>query len=66
MQKESLELAINTIIESIEKLDINIYDKLELMLNIRNFLDERLYDENIKVLNQNIKRKVRVSDHAKK
>ena len=66
MQKESLDLAINTIIESIEKLDINIYDKLELMLNIRNFLDERLYDENIKVLNQNIKRKVRVSDHAKK
>ena len=59
MQKESLELAINTIIESIEKLNINIYDKLELMLNIRNFLDERLYDENIKVLNQNIKRKVR-------
>ena len=59
MQKESLELAINTIIESIEKLDINMYDKVELMINLRNFLDERLYDENIKVLNQNIKRKVR-------
>ena len=59
MQKESLDLAINTIIESIEKLDINMYDKVELMINLRNFLDERLYDENIKVLNQNIKRKVR-------
>ena len=59
MQKESLELAINTIIESIEKLDINMYDKVELMINLRNFLDERLYNENIKVLNQNIKRKVR-------
>ena len=59
MQKESLDLALNTMIESIEKLDINMYDKLELMINLRNFLDERLYDENIKVLNQNIKRKVR-------
>lgn len=59
MQKESLDLAIITIIESIEKLDINMYDKVELMINLRNFLDERLYEENIKVLNQNIKRKVR-------
>lgn len=59
MQKESLDLALNTMIESIEKLDINMYDKVELMINLRNFLDERLYDENIKVLNQNIKRKVR-------
>lgn len=59
MKKESLEIAINNIIEIIERLDINIYDKLELMLNLRNFLDSSSYDENIQLLNKNIKRRVR-------
>ena len=55
MQKESLEEAIKVIIESIEKLNINIYDKLELMLNIYHFLDN--YNENVRNLNENIKRR---------
>ena len=59
MKKESLDIAINNILETIERLDINIYDKLELMLNLRNFLDSSSYDENIQLLNKNIKRKVR-------
>lgn len=66
MQKESLEITINAIIEKLEQLDLNIYDKMELMINLRNFLESRMYEENIKTLNQNIKRKVRVSEHGKK
>ena len=66
MQKESLEITINAIIEKLEQLDLDIYDKMELMINLRNFLDFRMYEENIKTLNQNIKRKVRVSEYGKK
>ena len=55
MQKESLDQAIKVIIESIEKLELNNYDKLELMLNIYHFLDN--YNENVRNLNENIKRR---------
>ena len=45
MQKESLDQAIKVILESIERLEIDNYDKLELMLNIYHFLEN--YHENV-------------------
>ena len=55
MQKESLDQAIKVILESIERLEIDNYDKLELMLNIYHFLEN--YHENVRYLNENIKRR---------
>ena len=50
MNKESLIKAREIIIQSLSKSNINNLDKLELMLNINNFLQENKYEENIKVL----------------
>lgn len=55
MKKESLEKASNVIIKALEKADIEELDKLELMLNIFQFLQN--YHEDINVL-----RKVKRSD----
>lgn len=52
MKQESLEKAIELIIEALEKGDIEIIDKTELMLNESKFLDK--YEENIKVLQKHI------------
>jgi hypothetical protein len=48
MQKETLTAVKNLIISELDKANIDIADKVELMINIPKFLDE--YDENIKVL----------------
>lgn len=48
MTKESLEKIKSTIIHEIDKLDINIIDKGEALINIPKMLDN--YDENIKIL----------------
>ena len=50
MNKESLIKAREIIIQSLSESNINNLDKLELMLNINNFLQENKYEENIKVL----------------
>lgn len=50
MNKESLIKAREVIIQSLSESNINNLDKLELMLNINNFLQENEYEENIKVL----------------
>ena len=60
MDKESLILARELIIKLLdEQKEINKVDKLELMMNLTQFLDEEQYDDTIKVLrkNQNTKRR---------
>lgn len=47
MQKESIEEAIEICINNIHNSNINIVDKMELLINVRTFLEN--YDEMIKV-----------------
>lgn len=46
MQQESLNEATELVINAIQNSDINVVDKLELLINISNFLDH--YEEAIK------------------
>lgn len=48
MKKESLEEVGDLLIKSIETSNITLYEKIELLLNLRLFLED--YDNNIKVL----------------
>lgn len=59
MDKESLRIARNIITDAISKSDIELIDKIELMLNIYAFLDNEDYNDNIKTLakRKNMKRK---------
>ena len=50
MNKESLVKARDEIIKTLEKADIDNADRLELIINIYHFLDEKKYDSNIKLL----------------
>lgn len=52
MKEESLNKALNEIIDIINELDIPIEDKVELMLNITHFLDKKKYKSNIDTLNR--------------
>lgn len=47
MQKESIEEAIKICLTNIQNSNINVVDKLELLINIKNFLEN--YDEMVKV-----------------
>lgn len=48
MKKDSLEIAKEVVIKAIDEADIESYDKLELLLNLYQFLTE--YKESIKIL----------------
>lgn len=50
MQKESLDKTYKLIIENIDKLNIPTEDKLELLVNLKHFLEPTKYEENINVL----------------
>ncbi len=50
MDKESLKIVRNAILETISELEIDVTDRVELMKNIYNFLDNKDYDDNIKTL----------------
>lgn len=50
MNKDSLIKAKDEIIKILEKLDIDNQDKMELIINIYHFLNEKEYNTNIKVL----------------
>lgn len=50
MKKESLDVAIEVIVHAIAETEIDIRDRIELMINIREFLKSEKYKENIKVL----------------
>lgn len=48
MENKSLEIAKEVVIKAIDEANIENYDKLELLLNLYQFLDE--YKENLKIL----------------
>lgn len=50
MKSKSLNQTINMIIENLNKMDINEQDKVELMINLKEFLQPKYYKENVKVL----------------
>ena len=50
MKSKSLKQTINMIIDNLDKMDINEQDKVELMINLKEFLQPKYYKENIKVL----------------
>lgn len=54
MNKESLIIARDIILKLLDECDkIENIDKLEIMLNLNNFLSPEEYQENVKVLNKN-------------
>lgn len=52
MKNTSLEKATELIFEAIDKSDINIIDKCELLFNLKYFLDKEKYEDNIKTLSR--------------
>ena len=50
MKCKSLNETIDMIIENLDKMEINQQDKVELMLNLKEFLQPKNYKENTKVL----------------
>lgn len=50
MNESSLNKTINMVISGLDNLDINRVDKVELMINLKKFLDPKHYKENIKIL----------------
>ena len=52
MYKESLEEALDVIIQSICNLNINQSDKVELLINLKHFLDVNRYQRNIELLSE--------------
>ena len=55
MNKESLKKVQDKIFWIIDSTDIDILDKIELVINLMHFLDEEKYEENIKILSKNNK-----------
>ena len=52
MKQDSLIKAISIIVDSLDKSDIPLQDKLELMINLRCFLNVDKYENNIKILSK--------------
>ena len=52
MKKDSLIKAILIIVDSLDKSDIPLQDKLELMINLRCLLNVDKYENNIKILSK--------------
>ena len=50
MKKESLELALDLIIDALDKSTINIVDKVEIMRNLSCLLSYENYEKDIKIL----------------
>lgn len=55
MNKESLKKAREEIIKALSNLDIDLVDRLELLININELLQENRYEEGIKVLRKSKK-----------
>lgn len=56
MLKDSLDEVLPQVLTTIEKSDIDFYDKVELLLNLRLFLNSENYENNIKILQRETKR----------
>lgn len=52
MKNDSLIKALLIIFDTIDKSDINTQDKLELLINLRSFLNVDKYENNIKILSK--------------
>lgn len=52
MQQESLIKALDIIVDSITKSNINVVDKTELLINLRNFLDPKEYEDSLRTLQE--------------
>ena len=50
MEKESLEIVQEEIANILNNVNIPTYDKIELLINLINFLNPEEYEENIKIL----------------
>lgn len=50
MKKESLEEAILDIINMLDKKEMDLLEKIELMNNLRLFLNPYKYEENVRIL----------------
>ena len=50
MKCKSLNQTIDMMITNLDKMEINQQDKIELMLNLKEFLQPKYYKENVKVL----------------
>lgn len=50
VNEESLIIVSSKCIDTIDKLNIPLTDKVELMINLKHFLDTKKYENNIKVL----------------
>ena len=57
MNKESLLKVQERIIVALDGLDIPIYDRVELLINIIGFLNTEEYEDNIKVLRREREKK---------
>lgn len=57
MKSKSLRLAIEMIIDNLDKMNINTQDKVELMLNLRAFLAPEDYKENVAILQEHQQKK---------
>lgn len=55
MNKESLKKAREEIIKTLSNLDIDLVDRLELLINMNELLQENRYEEGIKVLKKSKK-----------
>lgn len=55
MKKETLEETIMLILNALDKKEMDTSEKIELMINLRNFLNPYKYEENIKILNKSRK-----------
>lgn len=59
MGKESLELVSDSIADMVDTLDIPIYDKIELLINLVHFLNPDEYEDNIKILRKHKQEKIK-------
>lgn len=50
MKSESLDKALDAFLQTLDRLDIDRIDKVELMLNLKSFLSIMSYEHNIEVL----------------
>ena len=57
MNKESLKIMRNILMKGLNNSKINPNDRAELLINLWHFLDDEKYEENIKVLKKNEKKR---------
>ena len=60
MNKESLEIVSSRLHEIIDDPRINLFDKIELIINLSNILNPDDYEENIKILEKHRIKKLKL------